>query len=173
MTKQAETIRCFFCHQRGHYADSCPQKAQSKNGNKNNNSKPTFQVNAIEEYEDKPNYAIERDSNAQEFDDEEDYISDYDNNSRGQQNHQSGMPKLDTHIPTFHTLLKMNGQVNGKDALILHDDGSTHDFRPEHFARSLRLQLVPSHYKVKAAFKNHKYNCTQKLHGVNLSIAPY
>ena len=50
----------------------------------------------------------------------------------------------------------MKGKVNGKDTLILHDDGSTYDFMSEHFAQRLGLDLVPSRYKVKASFKNQK-----------------
>ena len=69
------TIRCFFCHQKGHYADTCPQKTQVKNGNKSNLPKTTVQMNAIDEYEDEPDYNTEQDSHDQAID--EDYDPDY------------------------------------------------------------------------------------------------
>jgi len=83
------------------------------------------------------------------------------------------MLKLENHGPSFRTLLKMKGNVNRREALILHDDGNTDDFISEPFVESLGLELLSSHYIVTIAFKNQKYNCTKEVHDVNFSIKSF
>ena len=67
------------------------------------------------------------------------------------------MPKLEAHILTLHTYLKMKGKVNGREALILHDDGSTHDFISERFAESLGLELLRLLLRIKSIIALRKY----------------
>ena len=130
-------------------------------------------MNAIDEYKDERDYNTKQDSNNQEFDEDKDYDPNYEDDSKGENLQQSDMLKLECPRPSFHALLKMKGKVNGREALILHDDKSTHDFIYERFAQSLGLELLSSHYTVKAAFKNQKYNCTKEVHNVNLSIGSF
>lgn len=44
----------------------------------------------------------------------------------------------------------MKWKINGRIVVILHDDGSTHDFIFEKVVRALKFDTAASQYKVKA-----------------------
>ena len=72
-----------------------------------------------------------------------------------------------------HTLLKLKGTIGGKDVTVLLDDGSSHDFISTCFASTLNHPITTSQFKVKTAFNNQKYNCTQQMENVEIAMANF
>ena len=69
-----------------------------------------------------------------------------------------------------HILLKTKGKINGGLIIILHDDGSTHNFIYERTMKALNLHCTPSTFEVKVAFANTKYNCLKEVKNLEIEM---
>lgn len=86
-------------------------------------------------------------------------------------NQEQGNPSGTLQPP--HSLLCIQGFVNGQPISILHDDSISHDFISERLMHKLQLHTSPSSYKVKSTFQGTCYNGTCEVKHLEIRIGPY